>query len=233
MTRNDALALAVSELQRFGSTSEPETPEIEVALAECRKAWAEFYAEYGIRPEGDEGRFGSRTWKFKNRTPVLAWCLHHTQHYEKLLLPVENRIDYILRNKPVTEQAARFINLRPMSLKSTRIVLKAEKAFKGKRMELAKEFEDATKTERMAYTRAVKDGRNVSDSLPAVASWKTYNSAVKAAARQFEKNVAEKKTLFHKANKAEHKAFDKVVTKAHLADYPNTTWNGKSIFKGK
>ena len=42
------------------------------------------------------------------------WCLHHEQLCEEATEPIENRIRYILKEKPEHEQATRFRNLRPV-----------------------------------------------------------------------------------------------------------------------
>ena len=42
-----------------------------------------------------------------------VWCCHHEKHFEKLEEPAENRILYILLNKPIEERVERLKNFRP------------------------------------------------------------------------------------------------------------------------
>jgi len=63
--------------------------QIEQALKDCREAWAQ-------HPEA-----------------TIAWCCHHEVQIEPLAFPVEERIEYILNNKPEQERVLRFTNFRP------------------------------------------------------------------------------------------------------------------------
>jgi hypothetical protein len=66
--------------------------EIQQELAACRAAWA-------AQPDA---KFG--------------WCIHHEIELELLTETIENRINYILTDKPKREQALRFLNMRPFSV---------------------------------------------------------------------------------------------------------------------
>jgi hypothetical protein len=85
---------------------------ISTAVADCREAWNQFFVNHGLP---------SCAIKFEDGSPIEAWCLHHEVESEKLSEPIENRISYILSNKPKHEQACRFINLRPMSIASQKV----------------------------------------------------------------------------------------------------------------
>ena len=65
---------------------------IQQELAACRAAWA-------AQPDA---KFG--------------WCIHHEIELELLTETIENRISYILSDKPKHEQALRFLNMRPLSV---------------------------------------------------------------------------------------------------------------------
>ncbi len=80
---------------------------IEEEAAACRKAWE----GYGVLS--------------------LAHCLHHQEHFEILGEPVEKRIQYILWNKPPSEQAWRLRWLRPVALPDTELQKAAEKMRKA------------------------------------------------------------------------------------------------------
>ena len=62
---------------------------IDEEAADCRAAWA------------------------ANPEVKVAHCLHHGIHLEPLTEPIENRIAYILAQKPEEEQALRLRCLRP------------------------------------------------------------------------------------------------------------------------
>jgi hypothetical protein len=64
---------------------------IKQAEKECREAWSENPSTYG-------------------------WCVHHSTEVERLTEPIENRINYILANKPRNEIVTRLDNLRPVLL---------------------------------------------------------------------------------------------------------------------
>ena len=90
-------------------TKQEQTKQIEVELAACRAAWAQFFADNKLK---------STDIRFTDNTPIFAWCLHHNRLIESLKEPVENRIAYILHDKSKNEQVCRFLNLRPISLTS-------------------------------------------------------------------------------------------------------------------
>ena len=65
-------------------------PAISDAETRCRAAWA-------AAPEAQ-----------------FAWCCHHKVELEALTEPAENRIAYILSDKPENEQVRRLDNFRPV-----------------------------------------------------------------------------------------------------------------------
>ena len=55
-------------------------------------------------------------WKAEPNAKI-AWCCHHAIHIEPLCEPAENRVKYILAEKPEAERAIRLRNFRPFRLK--------------------------------------------------------------------------------------------------------------------
>jgi hypothetical protein len=65
---------------------------IKTELKLCQKAWAE------------------------NLNAKLTWCCHHGILLEELTEAAQNRIDYIITDKPKNEQATRLRNFRPVRI---------------------------------------------------------------------------------------------------------------------
>jgi hypothetical protein len=84
------------------------TPEVKQALEECRAA---FVANPNVKS---------------------AWCVHHEQLWEVLTESYENRISYILTNKPESEHLIRFQNFRPCTQHDAVTVLDVDYAVKRK-----------------------------------------------------------------------------------------------------
>jgi hypothetical protein len=131
-----------------------------------------------------------------------AWCLHHEKHCEPLTEPAENRITFILKNKSQSEQALRFRNFRPC--KSAAAVKTARDA-----------YDDAVKTAGDAYAPFVKTADDA------------YAAAVKTANDAYDAAVKPARDAYAAAVKTASKA----IRKLHNSEWPNNTWNGKSIFE--
>ena len=56
----------------------------------------------------------------------IAHCCHHEVHVEPLTEPAENRIEYILREKPKREQALRLRLFRPWTVRLPKAMQKAD-----------------------------------------------------------------------------------------------------------
>ena len=122
---------------------EPRT--VKQAETECRIAWE-------AHPEAEYG-----------------WCIHHDTEIERLMEPIENRIDYILKYKPEKERITRLDNLRPvLSIE----VISARKAYEEATAPAGKVYEEATAPARKAYEEAT---------APA---WKVFEEAIAPAHRQ-------------------------------------------------
>lgn len=125
--------------------------EIEQAAAECRKAFE------GI-PIG-----------------TVAWHVHHNMLCEPLTEPAENRIAYILANKPKREQVIRLRLMRPVQ---------SEAAAAARKI-----YDEAAAAGRKIYDQAVAAARKTYDQAVAPA-WKTYTKAVAPAWKTYAKAAA-------------------------------------------
>jgi hypothetical protein len=134
------------------------------------------------------------------------WCVHHEIHMEQLTEPIENRADYIIANKPAHEIELRLKEMRPV-LHPERLpknLIKAKDAYD--------KAEDAYNKAKDAYNKA-KDAYDKAGDA--------YNKA---------------KDAYDKAGDAYYKAKDAYkpqLAALHLEEYPDTKWNGKSIFGGE
>ena len=125
----------------------------------------------------------------------LAWCCHHEVLVEPLTESPEARIEYILQNKQIEQQAVRLRNFRPV------------------RIALPEAYDQAWKAEGQAleaYCRAAK----------------AYDQAWEAYYR-----AAEARGQAAKAFKQAQEADLPELTRLHAKDWPDHTWNGRSIFK--
>jgi hypothetical protein len=155
------------------------------ATDECQKAWKDNPSQYG-------------------------WCIHHEIEFEELREPIENRIGYILSNKPKHEQITRLDNMRPVSTASLKIIEPARKA-----------YDEAVVPAWKVYYEAIAPAR------------KAYDEAVVSASEAYDEAIAPARKAYDEAVVSARKAYDEAITSAHRADVPNHTWNGKSIFGGE
>ena len=172
---------------------------IEKELADCRQAFAE------------------------HPNAKLVWCCHHEVLVEKLTEPVENRISYILSNKPQEEQAVRFRNFRPVKDEVT-----TAKSRDDYNIAIAKALED--------YQTAVAKPREVCDAANAKAleGCKTAiakpkedcQTAIAKALEDYQTAVAKPREVCDAACKLAEKPLVDLLNQ----EWPDHTWNGKSIF---
>jgi hypothetical protein len=131
---------------------------------------------------------------------ALYWCCHHEVHFEFVGNPYE-RIEYIVRHKPEHERARRLAEFRPIKgALGNRRLLKAANAARAKA--------DAA----WAKADAARDKADA-------ARGKAYAARAKAGA------------ALDKAYSAWAATFTKADAIAlHRSEYPETKWNGKTIF---
>ena len=104
-----------------------------------------------------------------------AWCCHHKLHCELLKKPAENRIAYILSNKPENERVVRLNNFRP--------------------------FKNAQVYADYQAKRNVLEADYGAKCAPLYADYNTKRDAL-----------------------------DVELSVTHKVEWPDTTWNGKTIF---
>src|SRR5208283_4647534 len=121
------------------------------AELECRSAWlAHPKAKYG-------------------------WCVHHDTELEVLTEPIENRILFIVKEKPKNQLIVRLDNLRPVL--STKAI-KAQKA-----------YDKATAPAWKAYEEVLASARKTYEEAKATA-WKVYEEATATAQKAYEESTA-------------------------------------------
>jgi tetratricopeptide (TPR) repeat protein len=179
--------------------------EIKLAAQRCRKAWK-------AAPQA----------KF-------AWCCHHAVELELLSQPAENRIAYILSDKPEKEQAVRLNNFRPVLSALPKAINKAWIDYEKARVNHNKAQDDYHKA-RVNYNKAQDDYHK---------AWIDYEKA--------RINFNKARINFNKAQDGYENArydYDKAcvnfnkarsdskseLSKLHALDVPGHTWNGRGIF---
>jgi hypothetical protein len=132
---------------------------------------------------------------------TMAWCCHHDVWLEPLSEPAKNRINFILNYKNKSEQALRLRNFRPV--KNAAAVKPARDAYAAACKPAGDAYAAACNTARDAYDAAVK------------AASDAYDAACKPARDAYD---------------AACKTASAPLRKRHRAEWPNNSWNGKSIF---
>jgi hypothetical protein len=142
-----------------------------------------------------------------------VWCCHHEKHCEPLTDPAVNRIYFILLSKTSCEQAIRLHNFRPC--KNAEAMAQAQKA-----------CDEAVDLAIKAYDKA------------AVQAKKAYNETLVQADKVWHEAMVQADKTWLEAVVQADKAYNKAVTLAnkalrvmHKKEWPDNTWNGKSIFK--
>ena len=152
-----------------------------------------------------------------NPEAEFAWTCHHAVLVEHLTEPYQNRIEYIMTEKPESERAVRLRNFRPVRIKLPARLIKAGVELDKARAEYVRAWAEYCKAW-AEYDKAEAEWYK---------AWPEYNKAwdeyCKARA-EYNKTRAE----YGKA-KAEYinKGKD---TKDHDFDWPDNTWNGSNIF---
>src|ERR1035437_3966131 len=197
--------------------------QIQSELAACREAWAEFFKQNKLKPTSTH---------FKNDSPIQAWCLHHEQLAEELTEPIENRISYILSDKPKSEWACRFLNLRPMSLDSIKVYNPARAEY-NKVYNAARAEYDKVRNAAWAECDKVCDAARAEYNKVRNAAWAEYDKVCDAARAEYNKvrNAAwaecydkvrdAARAEYDKVCCAARAEYDKVCCAAHLVDVPN------------
>ena len=183
---------------------------IKKELAACRKAFQE------------------------NPEAKYAWCCHHSILIELLTEPYENRIKYILSDKPKKEQAVRFRNFRPVRIQLPEKLTKASAEWAKASAEYDKAYTEYDKAV-AEYDKAYAEwNKALTEYAKASAKLTKVYAALDEARAERDKAYAK----FDKANAEYRKAyakFDKASAELNesnamfSSDWDNT-WNGQDIF---
>jgi hypothetical protein len=183
---------------------------IEEELADCRAAFAQ-------HPNAN-----------------LVWMCHHEVLIEPLIEPFENRINYILINKPENERAVRLRNFRPV--KNEAAVKLALEAYKAAVKPALEAYNTAVKPAREAYYAAVTPVQEAYDAAvkPDLEAYlaatkpdlEAYLAATKPALEAYNTAVKPAEEVYWAAVKTVRQPLIKLLNQ----EYPDNTWNGKSIF---
>jgi len=140
--------------------------------------------------------------RFNAGEEVWMWCLHHEQHVEKLTEPLSHRIDYVKNHKAVIEIPIRLAEIQPV--KDTKTLLGLLKAYDAARAEPQKAYDAAMAEPQKAYDAAMAEPQ------------KAYDAAMAEAQKAYDAAMAEA---------------DTPLMALHRSEYPDTSWNGRSIFQ--
>jgi hypothetical protein len=159
----------------------------------------------------------------ENPNAKFAWTCHHEILCEALTEPAESRIKYILENKVESERVTRLNNFRPVRVALLPGVVKAGVDWDKARVDWDKARADWNKAQ-VDYDKA----------------WADRNKAradYDKAGVDYDKAWADRNKAradYDKAGEDWVKAWTDYaaeLTILHNTDWPDNTWNGKSIFK--
>ena len=138
------------------------------------------------------------------------WHVHHDILVERLIAPVQERIDFIMKNKPKDEIEARLRLLKPVNDQNTLTV--AGKARDEARAAARKAYDEDEAAAR-AY-KAMAPARKARDE-----AWKAYYEA--------EVMVLE---AYDEAETVARKVYDEAVSRLHKKECYDCPWDGQTIF---
>jgi hypothetical protein len=142
-----------------------------------------------------------------------VWCCHHERLSEVLDEPAENRITYILTSKDRSEQAIRLREFRPVKDRETFAPLYAD--YEAKRATLYADYYYAKRDPLYADYEAKL--------APLYADYYAKLAPLDADYRA-------KRATLDADYRAKRAPLDADLAALHLSEYPDTAWNGRSIF---
>jgi|SRR3990167_1661395 len=151
------------------------------------------------------------------------WHVHHDILVERLIAPVQERIDFIMKNKPKDEIEARLRLLKPVNDQNTLTV--AGKARDEARAAARKAYDEdeARAAARKAYDEDEAAARAYKAMAPARKArdeaWKAYYEA--------EVMVLE---AYDEAETVARKVYDEAVSRLHKKECYDCPWDGQTIF---
>ena len=145
------------------------------------------------------------------------WCVHHEIHCEPLTEPVENRVKYVRENKASHEIATRLRELAPVlhPERLPALLVEARRA----RVEALRACDEAWRVYDERW-RACANAHRPYDEAWRVydETWRPYDEAGRA---------------YDEARRAcdeALRAYEPELMALHREEYPDTQWNGRSIF---
>jgi len=157
---------------------------------------------------------------------IAMWCMHHEKHWEWLTEPLSNRINYVKAYKSAEEIPVRLREIQPV--KNVAALLSLQKAYAAAMAEAEKAYYPAMAEAEKAYYPAMAEARKAYYSARAEAR-KAYYSAMVKAEKAYYSAMAEAQ----KAYAAARAEADAPILALHRFEYPDTCWNGLSIFDNK
>jgi vacuolar-type H+-ATPase subunit H len=185
-----------------------------------REVWGKFLADNGLAYDSI---------KFNDGTPIYGWNIHHSILVEPLSEPIENRIQFIIKHKDESEQVVRLKNMRPVSLETLKVVIPALKLYKESIASALKLYKESTAPARKLYDESTVSARKICEES-VISALKLYNESTASARKLYEESTASALKLYEESIASARKLLNESTSAAHLADVPNHTWNGESIF---
>ena len=152
----------------------------------------------------------------------LVWCCHHEMLIEQLEEPAINRINYIMGSKSEHERSRRLREFRPCKDKR---IAPAYAEYEKVRAPAKAEYEKVCAPAKAEYEKVC---------APAYAE---YEKVCAPAYAEYDKVCDVAYAEYEKVRDVAYAEYDKVcdVAKAeleqlHRDEYPDTSWNGRSIF---
>ena len=155
---------------------------------------------------------------------AFVWCCHHGIELEVLTEPPEARIGYIMHGKSSIEQARRLYEFRPVLGK---LPTKCDKACD----EYHKAYAEWGKARAEWVKASAKWDKDRDEWDKAYAKWDKASDEWNKACAEWGKAYAER----DKASDEWYKARDEChveIHALHVAEVPDTAWNGTSILRG-
>jgi len=162
---------------------------------------------------------------------AFVWCCHHEIELEVLTEPPEKRIDYIMHENSSIERARRLYEFRPVLGKLPAELGKARVEWGKAYAEWGKACAEWNKAYAELGKARVEWDKAYAEWNKARAEWDKARAEWDKACDELDKARAE----WDKARDELAKAYDEYhveIHALHVAEVPDTAWNGTSILGG-
>jgi exonuclease VII small subunit len=168
----------------------------------------------------------------KSKIGDVMCFIHHEESIEILTELIENRIDYILRNKPEDEQAIRLHWLRPCPFELPERLTKAG----AERDKAEAEYNKAWAEWQKALAEWDKAGAELDKARAewdkAWAEWQKARAEYNKARAELDKAQAEYNKAGAEWQKAEAECKDEINAQFERY-FPDCPWDGETLFPGR